>query len=335
VRENCERVEELLVEQHKLLECVKQNQGDNANKLSTNLESMAEVKSQNEQLLERAECTLKELKRVNSPFTEDLQYMHRNLQHIHNKISTTYDAHTKDIRKLRKEQKRDSDMITNGFQDLGNIMLNDKLEMSSQVQDLSSQVVDLSSQLDEIKLEKLHEMELSQASVEDNQVLLKKMDSITRKLDKLSIGELQTNLQGQACHEQTQEFCNVSQLVESSISKMQHIYDNPGNCEHPWQIRGSDIALKVARGNTDKLKKFVRSEEGDFQGLRQMAIDCEVWSTIFGDQGEKEGSQVYALSGEIHRTTAGEIISYLTVELMSPSGKITGGEDVFRRPQTK
>jgi hypothetical protein len=50
--------------------------------------------------------------------------------------------------------------------------------MTSQVQELSSQVLGLSSQLGEIQLEKLHEMELSQASVEGNRLLLKKMKSI-------------------------------------------------------------------------------------------------------------------------------------------------------------
>jgi hypothetical protein len=146
---------------------------------------------------------------------------------------------------------------------------------------------------------------------------------------------------------------------------MQQIDDARENCNHPWQVKGNDIALKVVRENTDKLKKIVKSNEDEFQGLRQMAIDCEVWATIFGDQGANEGSKVYALAGDIHRCvsttcsaalyacahedislffyeqnyreTAGEIIRYLTVELMSPPGKTTGDKDkgLFSRPQTK
>jgi hypothetical protein len=103
-RENCERVEELLVEQRELLESVEHNQGDHARQMNTNLDAMAEVKSQNAQLLERAECALHELKRLHSPFTEDLQCMRTNLQQAHLKMSDTHDAHTKDMRKMRKEQ---------------------------------------------------------------------------------------------------------------------------------------------------------------------------------------------------------------------------------------
>ena len=61
------------------------------------------------------------------------------------------------------------------------------------------------------------------------------------------------------------------------------------HCSLAWKKKSNAIAWKVAMDITQKLEK-VAEDDSQFETLRQMAIECELWCKCFQEQGDQQGS---------------------------------------------